>query len=396
MLRNPMPRARLSAVAAILVVLTGCTSSALYHASDAYYADGPEKALTTLETAAIRAQDQVLVSMEQAIALQELGRYNESNRALSEAAELLDQSGPDPVGVLVNDEAGRYRGEFFERVYVHTVAMANHLALQDFESAAAEADRALTRIAEVGCTGCRFPFTRYLAALSFDADGDSFRAAEALTAATEESPELRFLRVELERVSQRQPPDSTVGIEAESPENRSLYVVLLLGRGPQKIPAGLPVFPSHAVVWPEYEARGPQPVTGAMLTVSDSRHGSVELTDLTVLARISLAERKKTLIAKEIGKTVAQEVVAQEIGREIDFGAELLLRLLFSLADRADLRHWSSLPASCQVLRVGLEDEVRTAELAYTAPDGHEVDREILDLPESWTEGPLFITRRMP
>ena len=73
--------------------------------------------------------------------------------------------------------------------------------------------------------------------------------------------------------------------------------------------AGVPVFPSHAVVWPEYAPRGPQPVTGAMLEVSNDRHGSVELTDVTVLARISLAERKKTLIAKEIGKTVANELL---------------------------------------------------------------------------------------
>jgi hypothetical protein len=375
----------------VVVALTGCTSTAIHQASSSYYVEGPEQTLRALEHADIRGQDRMLASMEQAVALQELGEYEESNRALAESMRRLESTSPEPVRWLVNDEAGSYRGEYFERVYLHTLAMANWLALQEVDAAAAEADRALAAIDAVGCGGCQFSFTRYLAALSFEAAGREARAAEVLAHATNENPWLGFLRTEWQRVSRK----LELGSAHVHPNERVLYVVLLLGRGPQKVESAVPVPPSHMVTWPEYVSRGPQVVDGAALAIDGSRHESVFLTDVEQLARASLNERKRVLIPKEVGKTVAQEVVVSELG-EGDPGAEWLGRMLFSMADRADLRHWSTLPASCQVLRVPLEPGSGACKLDYLAPDGSVVDSESFDLPASWTDGPLFVTRRMP
>jgi hypothetical protein len=376
-----------------LIAGSGCTSTAIHEASSGYYVEGPEKTLRVLEYAKIRSEDRMLASMEQAVALQELGAYEKSNQALAASVRQLESTPPEPLRWLVNDEAGSYRGEYFERVYLHTLAIANWLALQQAEFAVEEAENALASIEAVSCARCRFSFTRYLAALAFEAAGQEDRAVEILAEATAENPWSSFLRTEWHRVSQK----LDLGPESASTttNGRVLYVVLLLGRGPQKVESALPVPPSHAVSWPDYVSRGPQAVDGAQLAIGHSRHRSTALTDVEELARTSLDQRKKVLIPKEIGKTVAQEAIVRELGKD-DPGAEWLGRLLFSIADRADLRHWSTLPASCQVLRVPLSESVAACDLEYLAPDGRVVDHESFDLPPSWSEGPLFITRRMP
>jgi hypothetical protein len=387
---------RLVTAIALVLVGGGCTSAAIHHASSSYYVEGPDQALQALDGAPIRHEDRILASMERAVALQELGAYEDSNLALSDGLRELETSPPDPIRLLVNDEAGRYRGEYFERVYLHTLAIANSLALQQTEEAASHGEHALDAIVAVGCPSCRFPFTRYLAALANEATGQLDRAVNIMAEAVAESPGLGYLDSELERM-QRQ----AMLVDYPSPgssllDERVMVVILLLGRGPQKVASGVPVPPSHAVTWPVYVPRGPQAVVGAELAVAGARLGSVILTDVGQLARSSLAARRRALIPKEVAKTAVQEAVVQEIGHEVDPGAEWLVRLLFSLADRADLRHWSTLPATCQVIRASIPVSARDGELLFLGPDSGVVDGELIEFPESWTGGPLFVTRRMP
>jgi hypothetical protein len=385
-----MARHTQASMLAAVVLLSGCASAALQYTTASYYGDGPEQALTVLEYAPIRSQDRMLASMEEAVALQELGDYAASNAALAESTHELSTSPPGPVGLLVNDEAGRYRGEYFERVYLHTLTVANHLALQETGAAAAAADRTLGAIASAPCSPCRYPFTRYLAAVSYEAVGDFAAAANALSSAVADDPGNGFLRDELDRVSAEQDP------RAHAYDDTVLYVVLFLGRGPLKVESAVPVPPSHVIAWPDYLPVAQQRVTGAGLVLDGFEYRSMQLTDVYELARTSLGERKKTLIAKEVGKTAVQEAVAQTIGDEVDHGAEWLARMVFSFADRADLRHWSTLPATCQIIRVPVPRTGVTCELRYHGPGGEVVDSEIFELPASWTEGPLFVTRRMP
>ena len=65
-------------------------------------------------------------------------------------------------------------------------------------------------------------------------------------------------------------------------------------------------------------------------------------------------------------------------------------------SNSGDLRHWSSLPASLQVVTLRFPDELDSVDLVYYSPDGFEVDREIIELPDTWIGGRLFVTRRMP
>ena len=370
--------------------LMGCASSQLQHASLRYYDAGPDEALELLEDESIMHRDAVLAAMERAVVLQELGAYEESNELLAQVAAAVDGSRwaetDGGVSLLVNDSVAGYRGEEFERIYVHTLAMSNFLALQDVDGAAVAADRALAAVARARCHACRFPFTRYLAAVSLEHAGRLDDALETLAEAVSESPSVPFLHSEMDRLTQ-----------AATTSDRDLYVVLLLGRGPAKVEQGVGVWPSHAVAWPRYVARPPSAVNHARV-VANGRlaERSVLLTDMEQLASASLKARLAGLIARESVKTVAQEALVHNIGNDHGPGIEFLARTLLALADRADLRHWSTLPASCQVLRVEVPPDVDAVELVYVTPDGAAVQEEHLALPETWESGPLFVTRRVP
>ena len=394
---SPFPAALL---AATVVATSGCASSALVETTGRYYAEGPETAIAAVEQGRFRPADSTLAALEKAVALLELGAYEESADLLRAAGLALAAARRDPgttlASLAVNDEAGAYRAEAFELVMVPTLTMAATLAVQDLPTAAAEAELALALIDRVGCPGCRFPFTRYLAAVAFDALADRSRALEVLAEAVAESPGDRFLEAELDRLAAEEecPAD-----DEEAPATlggRTLYLLLLLGRGPAKVQDGVPVPWSHVVAWPRYVPRQPEGVTAARLELSGSAPvRSAELSDMLELADASLHARLAGLIGKEGAKTAVQELLLTNLP-DSESPVELVGRMLFALADRADLRHWSTLPASCQVVRAEVPAELAACDLVYLTGDGREIDRETLPLPPDWTEGPLFVTRRMP
>ena len=393
--------ARVLILAAVLGVTAGCTSTAVIHSSDVYYGAGPDPALDALHPDWIRPKDQVLAAMERAVALQELGYYEDSNHELELCLEELDEPDSDTVArLLVNDEAGAYRGELFERVYLHTLRVANHLALQDAAGAAETADALLSAVAAGPCAACRYPFSRWVAAVAFEATGDLDRAAETLAEAVAESPDLPFLQQELARIGQPAGAADLPGLAPPPPEHggpRELVVLLLLGRSPVKVEHSVWVPPTHSLAWPRYVTMDPGRVLAARVEVGHVRRVEASpLTWMEDLARTSLKARLGALLAKETGKTLAQEAVLKGLEDDGEWELAVLGRVLFALADRADLRHWSALPGTCQALRVTIPTGLNRCELVYTGPDGREVEREVLELPEQWRGGPLFVIRRVP
>ena len=376
---------------AMILTATACTSTAhLTDASTSYYCEGPDDALAKLDPAKVPLRDAVLVAMERAVVLQELGEFEKSNEILAQVARTFD--GPDPhpgasASLILNDQAAAYRCEPFEHVYLYTLAVSNHLALNDIEAAALASNQALEAIERSGCSACRFPFTRYLAAVTFAHHGQPERAVEILAVAADQNPEIHFLRTELDRL----------GTDEINAGSRDLYVFLLLGRGPEKVENGVPVYPGHAIVWPHYAPRPRGTVAHAGVNANGAPlQSAVPLTNVEQLAQTSLRSRMASLIAKESGKTVAHEALLRHLGDDQGHGVEFLARSLLALADRADLRHWSTLPSSCQVVRVELPQDLDTVQLVYASETGATVHAEDLTLPPDWHSGSLFVTRRVP
>lgn len=389
--------------AVLLVPSLACVSSGVWEVSNHYYYEGPESALARLESEEVRPQDQQLLELERAIALQELGRYEESVetlRAVAQARAENPTSVADAVASMtVNDASAAYSLEYFEEVYLHTMAAVNALALQDLVGADKELNRALELMEAQPCAQCRYTFSRYLAAIVDEELGDEEEALATIVEASAEKPSLTWLAREVERVAgEPSGPDvQPASVDRRDEAGRVLYVVLLLGRGPMKVEEAVYLPPSHGVAWPAYIDRGPDVVVRARLLLSDRPPvDSVELTQMLELGRASLKARRAALIVKESTKTIVQEVVASSVEDEHGFELGWLLRSLFLLGDHADLRHWASLPATCQILRVELPSAMQSCSLEYLGAGGHPIDREVLELPSEWTDGPLFVTRRMP
>jgi hypothetical protein len=363
-------RTRLAAVAAGLLLCVGCTTyGANTIVSYLYYFYGPEDALEALDSSVIAPENLALADLERAMALLELGRYQDSLEALARAETRLETEAAEPVVGGPERKHPPWRPEIHERVLVPTMAMANSLALYDVGGAAAAADRAMGEIAEIGCGSCDFDFTRVLAALAYGgagrfADGIAALDGKVATGRREELVDALRRRLDL-GVAAVQP----AGLAPPPVESKRFVIaILLLGRGPYKESAKLDVSPGVTIQWCRYLPRGPQAVSWAAIELENPPI-SVELTDVEALAVEALDFRAQRVIAGEESPTAP---------------------------DHPDLRHWASLPASMQLLVVDLPPGDDYVDLVYYSPEGFEVDRETIDVPSEWWGGPIYVLRRMP
>jgi len=354
---------RLGAILAAVVALSGCATNAVDYVGYAYYIHGPDVVLELLDEGEIFPEDRALAEVERSVALLELGRYAESTSALSRAKLLLDN------GRAYDPKSPPWLPEYHERVMIETMKIADALARQDLANAAVRADGALTTIAEVDCEPCLFNFTRVLAAMAYGGAGRFDDGLDVLSELVVEGRSEDLVDVLWDRLERGIPGTQPEGLAPPpvAPE-RSMTMILLLGRGPFKDYDRLEVSRSETIRWSRYLPRDPQAVTWASAEIEDPAI-SVELSDVEELAVASLRLRADRI------------VVAGGAGAGPKPG---------------DLRHWESLPASLQLMTFDVPDWIDTIDLVYYSPDGYEVDRENIQLPEFWTGGPLFVVRRMP
>lgn len=358
-------RWRTLAVLGLAAAAAGCATSAVDSVPVAYYFYGPEVTLDLLDGNEIPPGDRALADLERSVALLELGEYADSARAIARARTSLERPAPASTG---GGQRPPWRPEIHERVLMSTVEIADALALQDTVAAAAAADRAAAAIGAADCEPCGFTFTRVLAALAYEGArrfDDGLAVLGAPPAVGRARDLMEAMRERLERGIAGAEPAGLAPPPVDA--GRALEIVLLLGRGPYKSPDRLTVGDKERIRWVEYLPRGPQAVTWAAVEVEDPEI-SVELTDVEHLAAVALRRRAEEVIAA--GGAVA--------------------------GDPGDLRDWSTLPASLQLLRFEVPPELEALDLVYYSPDGFEVDRETLDLPLGWWGGPLFVVRRMP
>ena len=356
---------RFLAAMAALAVSAGCLSYGPTGIGLYYYLWGPDAALRAMSGAEAAAHTRALVELERAVVLLELGRYGDSLESLARAEAFLDEPAVSggPGG------SPPWRPAPYERVLMRTVEMAAHLALQDAVAAAEASDRALATVAGAHCEGCDYAFTRTLAAIAY-AEVGRFDDGLAALAPLELEGEVGQL---VSRLRQR----LTAGVAAAEPAGlapppapppRTLVAILLLGRGPDRVRGELEVGDGTIVRWPRVVPRDPQAVAFASFEGGEAVP-SLELTDVNALAGASL---------RAAGEEAAASVQADAAARALD------------------LRHWSTLPASLQLLELELAPDTEQVELVYWSPYGVAVDGELIDVPPDWPGGRLFLTRRMP
>ncbi len=365
-----------------VVVLVGCFTVEMNHAIFSYYNDGPAAALQVYDWISVPPQDRPLIARERAIALLELGYYDEVITVLKPvAAEIEAHKEVGPASI--RSDVGLFLGEDFERVMVPVINVCASLALQDAGSAAEWGDRALALARDVNRDPARFPSAWVLSALAFEGSGRLGAAQTTLYDLFAAGDEESTLANVVEHLS------------APDPRHRSLVVVLLLGEGPHKSRGAISVGDGEDVSWPAYERRHDEGALIGELRIDDfKRVRSFLVEDLWITAHSCLAERSGRLIeAIEADSETKRD--AEKVSEALAVSTSTGSSIVAAFDEPQEMLGWWSLPATVQVIRTVVGDDVEWCTLLVLDDDGAWLWNETIDLPSDWQDGPLFVVRRV-
>lgn len=366
--RPPVSFACLRWLLLISLLLGGCASNPYRDARNALLSGNPESALAAVDQLKHSTRNALLALMERGLILHEMGQYKQSAETFIKAEKKLDELDQISVSeqaktLVTSDWAGIYRGEYSERLWIHTYQMMNYLLLADFETAAVEARMALKVLDEHEEALKDDLFTRALIALSFESAGkfnDAYieyrKLAERLPSKKLIARELYWtaLRAGLTQEAQTYRPLLTTSIMRTDPDQLGELIVFVAhGVIPQKIAGNLIVAPDIRISFPQYP---PVQIFKPRYHVLDLNK-QAQFEEITTLlpdvARTSLNARAKTILAKEAARASAKYNLAHQLKKNNETAGQLL-SIAFFLLEEADTRSWSTLPATLSLLRIPL------------------------------------------
>lgn len=374
--------------AVVVLFLSGCAGGALRQARQEFYSGQQAKAAATLATAKhIPKKDQLLFYMERGAILHHLGEYEASNAFLLKASQLMaDQEiisvGRQTTSLVTTERLTEYKGEYSERLWVHTYLMMNFLVLNNFEDALVEAKQALEVLNAYPEALTKDYFTRALVALCYDnlwEYNDAYieykKLAELLPDPASVAPDLVRLGSWLgfmDEVAKYKPllaKEKTAGDKNQ--KMAEAVVFLSWGSSPYKVSENIVLPPSIRFSFPRYKDRDD---TAGQIEVSDGQGielASLQLTtNLSQVDRAALADRRAAMIAKETARVVAKETIARSVGDNNGDVAEALTRLALFLLEEPDTRSWQILPAWFALVRIPVAPGSQSIRLLLKRVDG--------------------------
>lgn len=321
--------------------------------------------------------DQLVYLLDYGTALQISGDLKKSNQVFMKADKLADQLDYHSVSrqagsLLMNQEMVQYKGDTFEKVFINAYLAMNFLALGDLDSALVEARRMNEKYQKLRSDEKKAfelnVFGKYLSALVWEADRKWDDAYIAYQEAYKIDPLLPTLPEDLIRISKKaQRPDEYNKWKKKFPQvvedpkwydkkYGELVILFQQGWGPRKQTS------IHSYRMPELRTVGSRTQRLRLEFVkepSNSALGDKKLFHTSALYNVeqaamkTLADDQLALAAKRVAGVVAKEVVADQI-RQKDELLGLVAWAAMHASDRADLRQWSLLPQTIQILRIPL------------------------------------------
>jgi len=377
----------------VLLLLSGCATTRLNAARDAFYAGQPGKSIDLLsEDGGFPSRERLLLFTERGMAYHRLGEYAKSVVELRRAADLMAAqeviSLSQQASSLVTTEwATEYKGEYCERLWVHTYLMMNYLLLYQYEDALVEAKQALKIQAGHEEALRQDYFTRALIALCYenlreynDAYIEYKRLAELLPSPQPVAADLYRLALRLGFADEAAQYGQylTAGEQASAARPAAELVLFVgLGRGPVKVPGNVVVPPSIRFSFPMYRDR-PGGAFDLQPVVPAEPMASAIATDLGVVARAALDDRKAAMLVKETARVASKEALARAAGRNGGDAAEILVRAAFFVLEEPDTRGWETLPARLLLLRLALDPEQPEVAVRIIGRHGESIERAVL------------------
>lgn len=339
-----------------VLLLTACTTpSVLQQARIQFEGGAPRQALQTLEGARVANRDRLLLLLDRGAIAFSAGEYALAEATLLEAADLLEQwdllrISEQATTLVTNERASRYRGEYSERLWIHTYLMMSFLLSGDAEAAAVEARRAL-QVMQAHESVLRLDwFTRALMALSFEAAG-AYDSAQV---------EYRKLLADPDYLGEW---DRVAARSGQRSEQGELVLFVQSGVIDPKLPGDLIVDINLRIAFPFYaRASGPVPSYTVEFGTGEAELDAIH-TDTVQLSALSLGERGGRIAGKQVARLAAKYALADAAAAENpSFGQ--LVRLAAFLTEQADTRSWETLPSAFSLLRVPLDAGVHRVRLS--------------------------------
>ena len=333
-----------------ILLMIGCSSLPLQKARTEFYSGDLANADNILEGCkGISEKDFLLCYMENGLILHYMGAYEESTGILLKASQLIKRQEQisiteQPVSILINDRVKTYKGEYSERLWVHTYLMINFLLQYKYESALVEAKQAL----EV--------YDKYPGSLS----GDHFtRALIALCFENMNLPD--DARIEYEKLAE-ETGIGEISPEPIAPGKGELILFIGQGRTPTKVSNNIVLPPSIRISIPIY-TDDYTPMNVAVRSDGGDLDPMKISTDLGEVARKSLNDRSAQFLARQGLRAGVKEAIAQEVGESNPVG-ELFARAILFLLEEADTRSWETLPGGLTLVRMVLDSGVHNLEIS--------------------------------
>ncbi len=375
-----MLRFRTTAIVVLLATLLGGCASLPENDYRSQYLNGqPEAALATLDTSAYKgSRNELLRLMEKGSLLHDVGDYAASSKVLLKATKLMDELdyvsvADESKAMLANDWAARYRGEYAERLWVHTYQMMNFLLLGQPSGAAVEARQALALMEKYSDALDDDLFTRALIALSFETVGkpnDAWIEYQKLAKKLDDPSPIAAQLVRLGKLlgfsDKVREYRQYLPAGQSSSQGRELIVFVANGIIPEKYASSIFVEPDIRISFPAYNNnRSPAPVISLSADnagATESLPANIVTSNLARIARESLDDRGAKVLAKAVARASVKHSLARELKKENEAAGQLL-SAVFWLLEQADTRSWRTLPAYLSLVRSPLPDSAQSVQL---------------------------------
>jgi len=346
--------------------LSGCVSGKIIQAREEFYNGHIAQASEAVsDPEGISDRNLLLYYLEKGLILHHAGAYQESSDAFLSASGLIKEqeviSATRQTGSLVTTEwLTEFKGEYAERLLVHTYLMMNFLITGNHESALVEAKQAL-EIYETYPDACNGDFfTRALIAHCYEALGDINDAyieykklAELMGDPVPVADKLCEIASVLgfdDEVALYCPYLSEAGsTSADNTKEAELILFVSQGKSPVKVPENIVVPPSIRFSFSTYKNRSRSFYPPEVRINSDSNPVNMITTDVAGVLKSSLNERLAAIIVKETARVAAKEAIAHNLDDPL---VEALVRIAFLVMEEPDTRSWETLPGYLTMIRV--------------------------------------------
>ncbi len=370
-----------------LMFFVGCATyqNKVAPAKDELRAGQCAPALQRLEELVNKADgDQLVYLMEYGTALQICKNYEQSNKVFLKADKLSDQqdyhSASRVVGAtLLNEEMIQYKGDTFEKLFINAAAALNYLQLGLQDDALVEVRRINDKFKKLTAeeNNRKFElnsFTQYLSGLIWEMDQKYDDACISYKAAFKIDPTYRGVGLDMlrgcwlarrnqefeELVKEVQPSEDELKNIKQKSKNEIIFIYMQ-GWGPQK-----QARPDHRTY--PYLVPVASITKSLEIEVDGKKIQSQQVYSVEKAAIQTLDADFSSLMARRAGSFVAKAVVADQIRQKDRLLGDVAALVMYA-SERADLRQWSMLPQTVQVIRYipqGNAGKVRLRGLDYS------------------------------